>query len=63
MRKRETNLTLKFTREVVAGAQMLMAAKYAQPRSGKSVRESKAALKQFFLTVWQRRTHMKYCYS
>lgn len=48
MRKRETNLTLEFTRKVVAGAQMLIAAEYAQPRSGKSVRESKAALKHFF---------------
>lgn len=63
MRKRETNLTLEFTRKVVAGAQMLIAAEYAQPRSGKSVRESKAALKHFFLTVWQRRTHMKHWYS
>ena len=63
MRKRETNLTLEFTRKVVAGAQMLIAAEYAPPRSGKSVRESKAALRQFFLTIWQRRTHMKYCYS
>lgn len=48
MRKRETNLTLEFTREVVAGAQMLIAAKYSQLRSGKSVRESKAALKRCF---------------
>ena len=48
MRKRETNLTLEFTRKVVAGAQMLIAAEYAQPRSEKSVGESKAALKPFF---------------
>lgn len=60
MRKRETNLTLEFTREVVAGAQMLIAAKYSQLRSGKSVRESKAALKQCFFMGWQKRTHMKY---
>lgn len=61
MRKRETNLTLEFTREVVAGAQMLIAAKYSQLRSGKSVRESKAALKRwFFFMSWQKRAHMKY---
>jgi len=63
MRKKETNLTLEFTMKVVAGAQILNTAEYAQPRSGKCVRESRAALKQFFLTVWQGRTHMKYCYS
>lgn len=32
----------------VVGAQMLITAKHAEPRSGKSVRESKAALKQYF---------------
>lgn len=66
MRKRETNLTLEFTREVVAGAQMLIAAKYSQLRSGKSVRESKAALKRCFFLWAGRREHtwnMKYCYS
>lgn len=34
MRRRETNLTLEFTREVVAGAQMLTATKHSQLRSG-----------------------------
>lgn len=66
MRKRETNLTLEFTREVVAGAQMLIAAKYSQLRSGKSVRESRAALKRCFFLWAGRREHtwnMKYCYS
>lgn len=63
MRRRETNLTLEFTREVVAGAQMLTATKHSQLRSGKSVRESKAALKQCYFTGWQKRAHMNYCYS
>lgn len=45
LRKRETNLTLGFTRKVVVGTQMLIAVEYAQLRSGRSVGESKVALK------------------
>lgn len=56
--KRETNLTLEFTRKVVVGAQILIAAEYRQPRSGKSVRENKASLKQFsFNCLAEENTH------